>query len=112
LYHLVQVKDSYSDEPSLETISIVNEFPKLFPDVLPSIPLDKEIYFGVGLVSDTYMISIPTKRMTLIELKELKEKLNNQLNKGFIHPSMSPWGAFVLFVRKKDCSLRMCINYC
>jgi len=50
--------------------------------------------------------------MAPAELKELKEQLNDLLDKGFIRPSVSPWGAPVLFVRKKDGSLRMCIDYC
>ena len=60
---------------------------------------------------DTNAISIPPYRMALDELKELKAQLKDLLDKGFIRPSISPWGALILFVKKKDGSLRMCIDY-
>ena len=63
------------------------------------------------MLPDTKPISIPPYRMAPAELKELKEQLKDLLEKGFIRPSSSPWGAPVLFVRKKDGSLRMCIDY-
>ncbi|KAF3641952.1 Actin-7 [Capsicum annuum] len=75
-------------------------------DVILGIPPDREIEFGIDLLPDTQPISIPPYRMTLTELKELKEQLKDLLDKGFIRPSVSPWGALVLFVRKKDGSLR------
>ncbi|WMV32801.1 hypothetical protein MTR67_026186 [Solanum verrucosum] len=71
----------------------------------------REIDFGIDLLPDTQPISIPPYRMAPAELKELKEQLRDLLKKGFIRPSQSPWGAPVLFVKKKDGSLRMCIDY-
>ncbi|WMV33463.1 hypothetical protein MTR67_026848 [Solanum verrucosum] len=71
----------------------------------------REIDFGIDLLPDTQPISIPPYRMAPTELKELKEQLRDLLEKGFIRPSQSPWGAPVLFVKKKDGSLRMCIDY-
>ncbi|KAH0781716.1 hypothetical protein KY290_001314 [Solanum tuberosum] len=71
----------------------------------------REIDFGIDILPDTRPISIPPYRMAPSELKELKEQLNDLLDKGFIRPNVSPWGAPVLFVRKKDGSLRMCIDY-
>ena len=65
----------------------------------------------MDVLPDTQPISIPPYRMAPAELKELKEQLRDFLEKGFIMPSTSPWGAPVLFVRKKDGSLRMCIDY-
>ncbi|KAH0661922.1 hypothetical protein KY284_026853 [Solanum tuberosum] len=79
---------------------------------LLGVPPEREIYFGIDILPDTHPISIPPYRMAPTELKELKEKLKYLLEKGFIRPSVSPWGASVLFVRKKDGSLRMCIDYC
>ncbi|KAH0657850.1 hypothetical protein KY289_026598 [Solanum tuberosum] len=70
-----------------------------------------EIDFGIDLLPDTQPISIPPYRMAPAELKKLKEQLKDLLDKGFIRPSISPWGAPVLFVKKKDDSLRMCIDY-
>ncbi|WMV43384.1 hypothetical protein MTR67_036769 [Solanum verrucosum] len=91
--------------------SVVNEFPEVFPEDLPGVPPEREINFGIDLLPDTQPISIPPYRMAPAELKELKEQLKDLLDKGFIRPSISPWGALVLFVKKKDGSLRMCIDY-
>ncbi|KAF3680008.1 hypothetical protein FXO37_03563 [Capsicum annuum] len=78
-----------------------------FDDDLPRIPPDREIEFGIDLLLNTQPISIPPYRMAPTELKELKEQLKDLLDKSFIRPSVSPWGTPVLFVRKKDGSLRM-----
>ena len=67
--------------------------------------------FTIELLPSTQPISKAPYRMTLNELKELKAKLKELIEKGFIRPSSSPWGAPVLFVRKKDGSLRLCIDY-
>ncbi|KAH0710910.1 hypothetical protein KY284_012337 [Solanum tuberosum] len=111
LYHLVRVKDSNSETPTLESVPVVNEFLEVFPKDLPGVPPEREIEFGINLFPDTQPISIPPYRITPEELKELKEQLKDLLYKGFIRPSISPWGAPVLFVKKKDSSLRMSIDY-
>ncbi len=111
IYHLILVKDSNSETPTLESVPVVNEFPEVFPEDLPRVPPEREIDFGIDLLPDTQPISIPPYRMAPAELKELKEQLKDLLDKGFIRPSISPWGAPVLFVKKKDGSLRMCIDY-
>ena len=90
---------------------MVNEFPDVFPDELPGLPPEREIEFSIDVLPDTQPISIPPYRMAPAELRELKVQLKDLLDKGFIRPSTSPWGAPVLFVRKKDGSLRMCIDY-
>ncbi|WMV51445.1 hypothetical protein MTR67_044830, partial [Solanum verrucosum] len=92
IYHLVRVRDVESQTPSLESVSVVNEFPKVFPDDLPGIPPEWEIDFRIDLLLDTQPIYIPPYKMASVELKELKEKLNDLLDKGFIQPSISPWG--------------------
>ena len=111
LYHLVWVKDSSSDTPTHETVPVVCEFPEVFLEDLFGIPPKREIDFGIDLLPDTQPISIPPYRMAPAELKELKDNLKDLLDKGFIRPSISPWGAPMLFVRKKAGSLRMCIDY-
>ncbi|XP_070014109.1 uncharacterized protein [Nicotiana sylvestris] len=80
-------------------------------DELPGIPPDREIDFGIDVIPGMQPISIPPYRMAPAELKGLKEQLKDLLERGFIRPSVSPWGAPALFVRKKDGSLRMCIDY-
>ena len=67
--------------------------------------------FGIDFLSDTNPISIPPYRMAPGKLKELKAQLKDLLDKGFTGPSISPWGSPVFFVKKKDGSLRMCIDY-
>ncbi|XP_070032237.1 uncharacterized protein [Nicotiana tomentosiformis] len=73
---------------------------------------NKDIDFGIDLVSSTQPISIPPNRMAQAELKELKEQLQELLDKGFIRPSVSPWGTPILFVKKKYGTMRMWSNEC
>ena len=111
IYHLIRVHDIKAEAPTLQSVPVVNEFPDVFPEELPGLPPEREIEFTIDVLPDTQPISIPPYRMAPAELKELKEQLRDLLEKGFIRPSTSPWGAPVLFVRKKDGSLRMCIDY-
>ena len=95
----------------LESIPVVSEFSEVFPTDLPGLPPDRDIDFCTNVEPGTRPISIPPYRMAPTELKELNEQLQDLLSKGFIRPSVSPWGAPVLFVKKKDGSMRMCIDY-
>lgn len=90
IYHLVLVKDSNLEGPIFHSIQIVNEFPEAFLDDLPGVPLDRKIEFGIDLVLDTLPISICSYRIALDNFRELKEQLKDLLNKGFIHPCVSP----------------------
>ena len=110
VYHLVRVNDSSVEIPHIQLVPIVKEFLEVFPDDLPGVPPERETDFGIDVLPDTRHISIQPYRMALAELKELKEQLKDLLEKGFIRPSVSPWGTPVLFVRKKYCSVRMCID--
>ena len=74
---------------------------EVFPNDLPRIPPGWEIDIVIDLIPDTNLISIPSYRMALAELKELKDQLKYLLKKGFIRPRISPWGASVLFIKKK-----------
>ncbi|KAH0729889.1 hypothetical protein KY289_001077 [Solanum tuberosum] len=107
----VRVNDSSIEIPHIQSVAIVKEFPEVFSNDLLGVPPEREIDFGIDILPDTCPISIMPYRMAPEELKELKEQLKDLLDKGFIRPSVSPWGAPVLFVRKKDSSLRMCIDY-
>jgi hypothetical protein len=95
----------------LEDIPIVCEYPDVFPDDLPGMPPDRDIEFIIELQPGTAPISKRPYRMTPNELAELKIQLQDLLDKGFIRPSASPWGCPALFVKKKDNSLRLCVNY-
>ena len=83
----------------------------MFPADLPGMPPDRDIDFCIDLEPGTRPISILPYRMAPAELRELKAQLQELFGKGFIRPSASPWGAPVLFVKKKDGSFRMCIDY-
>ena len=109
--YLAFVVDRRQEGTRLEDIPIVKEFPNVFLDDISGLPLDREVEFTIDLIPVTEPISIPPYRMAPAELRELKAHLEELLSKGFIRPSISPWGALVLFVKKKDRSLRLCIDY-
>ena len=90
---------------------MVCEFSDVFLDDLPGLPPNRELKFGIEVLPGSTLISIPSYRMTLMELKELKIQLQDLVDKGFIRPSVSLWDAPVLFVKKKDGTLRLCIDY-
>ncbi|KAL3715744.1 hypothetical protein ACJRO7_007483 [Eucalyptus globulus] len=109
--YLANVIDTTVEELRVEDIAVVQEFPDVFPKELPGLPPEREIEFVIELAPGTEPISKAPYRMALSELKELKVQLQELLDKGFIRPSASPRGAPVLFVKKKDGSLRLCIDY-
>ena len=109
--YLAFVVDRRQEGTRLEDIPTVKEFLDVFLDDLSGLPPDRAIEFVIELVPRTEPISIPPYRMDPAELKELKAQLEELLSKGFIRPSTSPRGAPVLFVKKKDGSLRLCIDY-
>jgi hypothetical protein len=95
----------------IKDIPIVYEYPDIFPDDLPGMPPDWDIEFVIELQPGTAPISKRLYRMPPNELTELKIQLQDLLDKGFIRPSASPWGCTALFVKKKDNSLRLCVDY-
>ncbi|XP_048134087.1 uncharacterized protein LOC125314874 [Rhodamnia argentea] len=109
--YLAIVVNTSVEEPRMEDITIVCDFPDVFPQELPGLPPNREIEFVIELISGTESISKVPYRMALSEPKELKVQLQELLDKGFVRPSASQWGAPVLFLRKKDGSLRLCIDY-
>jgi hypothetical protein len=96
---------------TLEDILVVQKYPDVFPEELPSMPPDRDIEFLIELLPGTPPISKRPYRMPINELVELKKQLPKLQAKGFIHPSSSPWGAPMLFVEKKDGTQWMCIKY-
>ena len=90
---------------------IVCEFEDAFPSELPGLPPRREVEFAIDLIPGTSPISVPPYRFALAELRELKIQLQELHDLGFIRPSSSPWGAPALFAKKKDGSLRLCIDY-
>ena len=100
-----------SDSRVLYDVPVVSEFVDVFPDELPGLPPHWEVEFGIDLVPSATPISKAPYRLSPAELKELKQQLQELTESGFVRPSTSPWGASVLFVKKKDSSMRMCIDY-
>ncbi|BBN69306.1 transposable element gene [Prunus dulcis] len=109
--YLAHIVDSRTQELKLEDIPVVRDFPDVFPDDLPGLPPHREIEFTIELIPGTNPISQAPYRMAPAELKELKVQLQELVDKGFIRPSFSPWGAPVLFVKKKDGTMRLCVDY-
>ncbi|KAJ0661910.1 putative nucleotidyltransferase, Ribonuclease H [Helianthus annuus] len=109
--YLAAIQDTSKEERNLEKHPIVKEFPDVFPEELPSLPPEREVEFTIELIPGAEPISKAPYRMAPLELQELKEQLQELLDRGFIRPSVSPWGAPVLFVKKKDGSMRLCIDY-
>ncbi|GAU44151.1 hypothetical protein TSUD_399730, partial [Trifolium subterraneum] len=95
----------------LEGIPVVREFSDVFPEDISDLPPEREVEFGINLVPGTSPISMAPYRMSASELNELKKQLEELLEKKFIRPSVSPWGAPVLLVKKKEGSMRLCIDY-
>ncbi|KAA3484165.1 Retrotransposon protein [Gossypium australe] len=98
-------------ESKIKSMPDICEFLNVFPEELPRLPLVREVEFSINLVPRTTPISITPYRMAPKELKELKAQLQELTDREFTRPSFSPLGAPVLFVKKKDGSLRLCIDY-
>jgi hypothetical protein len=99
-------------ERKLKDIHVVREFPDVFPDDMPRMPPERAIEFKIELQPGTAPISMALYKMSHVELKELKIQLQGLLDKGYIRPSISPWGCSALFVEKKDKELCLCVDFC
>ncbi|GJU62179.1 putative reverse transcriptase domain-containing protein [Tanacetum coccineum] len=100
-----------SEEKRLEDVPIVREFPEVFPEDLPGLPPARQVEFQIDLVPGAAPVARAPYRLAPAEMQELSTQLQELSDRGFIRPSSSPWGAPVLFVKKKDGSFRMCIDY-
>ena len=97
--------------PDLTSIPVVCEFLDVFPEDLLGLPPNREVDFSIELELGTAPISRRPYRMALRELAEMKKRLEELMEKGFIHLSSSPWGCPAIFVKKKDGTLWMCVDY-
>ncbi|KAJ0876256.1 putative nucleotidyltransferase, Ribonuclease H [Helianthus annuus] len=97
--------------PKIEDIPVISEYPEVFPEELPGLPPDRQVEFKIDIVPGAAPIARAPYRLAPTEMKELRTQLDDLLAKGFIRPSSSPWGAPILFVKKKDGSMRLCIDY-
>ncbi|GJV38752.1 putative reverse transcriptase domain-containing protein [Tanacetum coccineum] len=105
-----ETKDK-SEKKRLEDVPIVRDFPNVFPEDLSGLPLTRQVEFQIDLIPGAAPVARAPYRLAPSIMKELSEQLKELSNKGFIRPSSLPWGAPVLFVKKKDGSFQMCIDY-
>ncbi|GKE74138.1 putative reverse transcriptase domain-containing protein [Tanacetum coccineum] len=101
-----------SEEKRLEDVPIIRKFLEVFPKDLPGLPPARQVEFQIDLVLGAAPIARASYQLAPSEMQELSTQLQELSDRGFIRPSSSPWGAPVLFVKKKDGSFRMCIDYC
>ena len=105
------VLDSKRGQVNLENISMIKEFPDVFPEELLGFPPKREVDLSIEVVQGTIPISRAPYYMAPTKLKELKTQLWELLDKGIVRLSVSPWGATILFVKRKDGTLWICIDY-
>ncbi|GKF42971.1 hypothetical protein Tco_0126313 [Tanacetum coccineum] len=109
---MIQVTEkNKSDEKRLDDIPVVREFSKVFPKDLPGLPPVCQVEFQINLIPGATPVARAPYRLAPLEMQELSNQLQELSGRGFIRPSTSPLGAPVLFVKKKDGSFRMCIDY-
>ncbi|GKE22080.1 hypothetical protein Tco_1433592 [Tanacetum coccineum] len=108
---IIRVMEKKSDERRLEDIPVVREFPEVFPKDLPGLLLVRQVEFQIDLIPGAAPVARAPYRLAPSAMHELSDQLQELADRGFIRPSTLPWGAHVLFVKKKDRSFRMCIDY-
>ncbi|GJT44534.1 putative reverse transcriptase domain-containing protein [Tanacetum coccineum] len=104
---LAHAMENKLKEKRMEYVPVIRDF----PEELPGLPPSRQVDFRIDLVPRAAPVACAPYRLAPSEMKELSVQLQELLDKGFIHPSSSPWGAPILFVKKKDGSFRMCIDY-
>ncbi|KAJ9539281.1 hypothetical protein OSB04_032014 [Centaurea solstitialis] len=107
---MAHVVDKEGKEKQIQNFPVVRDYPEVFPEELPGLPPHKQVEFHIDLVQGAAPVAKSLYRLTPSEMQELSNQLQELLDKGFIQPSSSPWGAPVLYVKKKDGSFRMCID--
>jgi hypothetical protein len=109
---LANISDTRAEtETKIEDIPVVRDFPDVFPEELPGLPPVRQVEFQIDLVPGAAPVARAPYCLAPGELQELSTQLQELLDRGFIRPSSSPWGAPVLFVENKDGSFRRCIDY-
>nr|GEX90626.1 putative reverse transcriptase domain-containing protein [Tanacetum cinerariifolium] len=108
---VAQVVEKEPTERRLEDVPVICKFPNVCPKDLPGLPPPRQVEFEIELVPGAAPVARAPYRLAPSKMKELAKHLQELSDKGFIRPSSSPWGAPMLFVKKKDGSFRMCIDY-
>src|SRR5581483_4682673 len=109
--YLAPIVDKEIKEKRIQDFPVVRVFPEVFPEELPGLPPHRQVEFHIDLVPGAAPVAKSPYRLAPSEMQELLNQLQELLDKGFIRPSSSLWGAPVLIVKKKDGSFRMCIDY-
>jgi len=102
---------SIENQAVIDKLQVVCDFLEVFLDEIPDVPPERKVEFSIDLVPRTKPVSMTPYRLSAFELAELKKQLEDLLDKKFVRPSVSPWGAPVLLVKKKDGCMRLCIDY-
>ena len=110
-FMIVAHVEKNSTVEKISVIPIVEEYADVFLDEIPELPSSRDVDFSIDLTPGAGPVSMAPYRMAPAELAELKKQIEDLLEKKFIRPSTSPWGAPVLLVKKKDGSSRLCIDY-
>ncbi|WVZ24158.1 hypothetical protein V8G54_002702 [Vigna mungo] len=98
-------------DEQINGIHVVEEYADVFPEEVPGLSSSREVEFAIDLLPGAGLVSVALYRMAPAELAELKKQIEDLLEKKFIRPSVSPWGAPMLLVKKKDGSSRLCVDY-
>jgi len=110
-FMIVAHAEKNSTAEKISVIPIVEEYVDVFPDEIPELPPSRDTYLSINLIPGAGPVSMAPYRMAPVELAELKKQIEDLLEKKFIRPSASPWGAPILLVKKKDGSSRLCVDY-
>ena len=108
---MVLFSSAVEEKRELSQMPVVREYPEVFPEEICDLPPEREVEFSIDLIPGASPISIAPYRMAPVELAEVKKQVEELLERRFVRPSASPWGAPVLLVKKKDGSMRMCVDY-
>ncbi|XP_071714870.1 uncharacterized protein [Rutidosis leptorrhynchoides] len=108
---LAYVIGAKKEKKMVYDIPVVSEFLEVFPDELPGLPPVREVEYKIELIPGTTLVAKAPYRLAPPEIREMMSQIQELLDRGFMRPSWSLWGAPVLFVKKKDSSMHMCIDY-
>ncbi|GKC79446.1 putative reverse transcriptase domain-containing protein [Tanacetum coccineum] len=111
LIQMMKEEETKIPERRIKDVPVVRDIMEVFPEDLPGLPPTRQVEFHIELIPGATPVVRAPYRLAPAEMKKLAEQLKELSNKGFIRPSSSPWGAPILFVKKKDGSFRMCIDY-
>ncbi|GJX24621.1 putative reverse transcriptase domain-containing protein, partial [Tanacetum coccineum] len=111
LIQMMKEEETEASEKRIEDVPVVRDFPDVFPEDFPGLPPTRQVEFHIELIPRATPVARAPYRLAPAEMKELAEQLKELSDKGFIRLNSSPWGAPILFVKKKDGSFRICIDY-